>query len=80
MSTVVLSNETPPEQTAPKRIHVIKRNKGWAILKEISDRVLKVFDEKSEAIKEAKDYLKSGNDVIIHQENGRVEKWIKAEE
>ena len=67
----------PEPANPPQRIHVIKKGKGWAIRKAGSERAMRVCDAKNITVKEAKIYLKKGYDIIIHQENGRVEKVIK---
>ncbi len=60
------------------RVHVISREKGWAVKREGTARAQRVFISKNAAINEARKSKKNGFDVIIHKSNGTVAKWEKA--
>lgn len=67
------------KKSKPKRTHIIKRGKGWALKKEGNTRATKLYENKKEAIKDAQKDRKNGSDVIIHKSDGTVEKWEKAQ-
>lgn len=60
-----------------KRVHIIKRGEGWVIKKQENVRASKWFESKNDAIKNAEVLRKQGYDLIVHNENGGVEKWKK---
>ncbi|AXJ01989.1 putative DUF2188 protein [Cyclonatronum proteinivorum] len=64
---------------AKPRVHVIKRDKGWAVKIEGAQRALRVFKSKEQAIKVAEMTGKDSGDVVIHKKDGSIQKWIKAE-
>lgn len=57
------------------RIHIIRREEGWAIKKQFSQRAYKVCATKEEAKQSAKKFQKQGHDVIVHREDGTIETW-----
>ena len=61
----------------PKRYHVTKRGEGWAVKREGSQKAAKVHRTKEEAKQDAQKYREKGNDLIIHKEDGTIEKWQK---
>jgi basic membrane lipoprotein Med (substrate-binding protein (PBP1-ABC) superfamily) len=61
-----------------KRVHIIKRNDGWAVKKEGTERASRIYDNKSTAKEAAKSYQDKGHDVIIHRKDGTIEGWKKA--
>ncbi len=61
-----------------ERTHIIKRRTGWAIKKEGSLRATKIYDTKEIAIKNAQSERQAGRDVVIHKEDGSIQKWEKA--
>jgi hypothetical protein len=60
------------------RIHVISRNGGWAVKKEGSSRATRIYGTKNAAVKGARKSSK-GHDVVVHKEDGTIEKWYRAE-
>lgn len=64
--------------SALKRTHVVKRDSGWAVKKEGTQRASRVFKTKEEAVKGAQKYKKSGSDVVIHKKDGSIQKWEKS--
>lgn len=53
--------------------HVVPRNGGWAVRKQGSPRVTRVFDTQSEAVGFARRVArKSSGDVFIHRADGTV--------
>lgn len=66
-------------EMADKRIHIIKRGYGWAHKKEGNQKASTIAKSKDEAIKIAAPLKKKGYDIIIHKEDGSIEKWEKAE-
>jgi hypothetical protein len=61
-----------------KRIHIIKRDAGWAVKKEGGERASKIYDDKDSAKEAAKSYRDRGHDVVIHRKDGTIEGWQKA--
>ena len=56
--------------------HVIKWGNGWAVAKEGTIKVSRVYDTKVEAVEYATTKVaKSGGDVIIHNKDGAVQEW-----
>lgn len=66
------------KQSTPKRTHVVKRDSGWAVKKEGSQRATKVYKTKEQAVKGAEKTRKSGNDVVVHKKDGSIQKWKKS--
>ena len=64
--------------SASERVHVVKRDSGWAVKKEGSKKASKIHDTKEEAIKDARKSKKSGSDVVIHKKDGSIQKWEKS--
>lgn len=61
-----------------KRVHVISRGKKWGVMKEDKSRASRLYDEKEDAINHANGLRnEEGYEVVIHREDGTVEKWIK---
>lgn len=63
---------------AVQRTHIVKRDNGWAVKKEGSQRATKVYDTKEKAINGAQKEKNAGSDLIIHKKDGSIEKWQKA--
>lgn len=62
-----------------KRMHVIKRrNAGWAVITEGAARASKIYATQPEAVTNALKYRNKGSDVVIHREDGSIERWEKA--
>jgi hypothetical protein len=61
-----------------ERTHIVKRDKGWAVKKEGSQRATKVYTTKEKAIEGAEKSLHSGIEIIIHKKDGSIQKWKKA--
>ncbi len=62
-------------KTSSDRMHIIKRDTGWAVKREGASKASKVYDTKEEAVKGTDSFSKSGHDVIIHKRDGSIEKW-----
>ena len=53
--------------------HVVPSNGEWAVKKENSDRITKIFDSQREAITHAiKIATNQKSEVVIHGKNGRI--------
>lgn len=63
--------------SAKKRVHVIKRTDGWVVKKEGAERASRKYDTKQEAVESAKIYYQRGHDIVIHKNDGTIEKWTK---
>ena len=61
------------------RIHVIKRENGWAVKKEGGLKATRIYSNKKDAEENSMSYRKKGYDVIIHRTDGSIEKWEKAQ-
>jgi hypothetical protein len=62
-------------KTKASKTHIIKRESGWAVKKEGSDRASKIYITKEEAIKHASKEAKSGDELIIHKKDGSIQDW-----
>jgi len=60
------------------RTHIVKRDSGWALKKEGSQRASKVFSTKEAAIKNGQVLKNSGSDLIIHRKDGSIQTWEKS--
>lgn len=60
------------------RVHIIKRETGWAVKREGAQKASKVFGTRDDAKNSAKSYREKGHDVIVHKEDGTIAKWLKA--
>lgn len=58
------------------RIHIIKKEDGWILKEENSQRAREVFDTKQKAIDSSKKYLRRGCEVVIHTKDGRIQEWL----
>lgn len=67
------------EMVIHKRVHVIKRGEGWGILKEGASRVSRIYRSKREAVEGAQIFKKRGYDLLIHYEDGSIQKWEKSQ-
>jgi hypothetical protein len=61
-----------------KRIHIIKRFNRWAVKKEGNLRASRLFDVKKDAENSVLEMRRKGYDIIIHEKDGTVQKWVKA--
>lgn len=66
------------ETKSSKRVHVISRDKGWALKKEGLSRATKIHQSKEAAVNSARKLRRRGHDVIIHKRDGSIERWEKA--
>jgi uncharacterized protein YdaT len=74
------SEEMPAKkklETRNKRVHVIKRDKGWAVKKQGASRASRIYKSKDEAVEKAQKFKKSGHDLVIHKKDGSIQKWEK---
>lgn len=60
------------------RTHVVKRGDKWAIRKEGSKRVIRLYDSREEAIKSARKRNKKEGDIVIHKKDGSIFRWEKS--
>lgn len=56
-----------------KNVHVVPKEKGWAVKKEKTQRASRVVKTQGEAIQIGKDYAKEQrSELIIHGRNGKI--------
>lgn len=68
-----------PAPPVVRQINIIsRRKKGWVIKKRGNQRATRLFPTKEEAVKNARTYLKKGYDVVVHRNDGSVERWLHA--
>ena len=61
-------HEEPPPR------HVMPHPKGWQEKKEGSDRAARVYDTKTEAVKETKEHAKDeGGRMIVHDKHNQIQ-------
>ena len=60
-----------------QRIHIIKREDGWAVKKQGSQRASKIYPTKEGAKSGTKELQRKGHDIIIHKRDGSIEEWRK---
>ena len=70
--------DTDKEEMVTKRVHVIKRGEGWGILKEGASRVSRIYKSKRGAVEGARRFKKIGYDLVIHNEDGSIQRWEKS--
>ena len=59
---------------AKKDIHVVPHDEGWATMKEGAERAGSIFDNKADALEQAREQARRERvDVIIHGRNGRIQ-------
>lgn len=68
----------PIENSKSKRTHVLKRDSGWAVKKEGAQKASRIFKTKEEAIKNAQKQQTSEKNIVIHKEDGSVQKWLRS--
>ncbi|HNW49433.1 MAG TPA: DUF2188 domain-containing protein [Prolixibacteraceae bacterium] len=61
------------------RVHIIKRESGWAVKKEGNLKASKIFDNKEDAKQHSQVYKLKGHDIIIHKKDGSIERWERAD-
>lgn len=61
----------------PGRIHIVKRDEGWAVKKQGTQRASKIYKTKEDAKTGTKVLREKGHDVIIHKRDGSIEEWRK---
>ncbi|MDB5227713.1 MAG: hypothetical protein JWN78_1906 [Bacteroidota bacterium] len=57
------------------KTHIIKREIGWAIKREGTNRASKIYETKEKAIKHASKDIIDGGDLIIHKKDGTIQEW-----
>jgi hypothetical protein len=65
-------------ETQNKRVHVIKRDEGWAVKKQGTSRASRIYKSKEDAVEGAQKFKKSGHDLVIHKKDGSIQKWEKS--
>jgi len=63
---------------AGKRVHIIKRDNGWAVKKQGAQKASKIYETKEVAKERANPLRKKGYDLVIHKRDGSIEEWKKA--
>lgn len=58
-----------------KSVHVFTRRNRWAVKKYGAKRVLRVVDNKVEAILLASKYWEKGYTLVVHRRDGSVDFW-----
>ena len=59
---------------AKRDIHVVPHEEGWATRKEGTERAGGIFDNKADALEQAREQARRERvDVIIHGRNGRIQ-------
>jgi hypothetical protein len=59
---------------AKRDIHVVPHEEGWATRKEGAERAASVFDNKVDAVEQAREQARRERvDVIIHGRNGKIQ-------
>lgn len=66
------------KEPSTKRTHIVKRDTGWAVKKEGSQRASRIYVTKEKAVKSAVRSSSRGSDVVIHKEDGSIQKWVKS--
>lgn len=67
------------EMVIQKRVHVIKIGEEWGIVKDGSNRAIRTFKSKREAIEGARIFKKRGYDLLIYNEDGSIQKREKSQ-
>ena len=58
---------------APKSLHVVPRDRKWAVRRTGSGRVTKIFDTRKEAIARGRQIARNeGTELYIHDRDGRI--------
>ena len=70
--------DTDREEMVVKRVHVIKKDKKWAVKKQGASRAFRVYDSKQEAIENGRKFKGIGYDLIIHNADGTIKKLEKS--
>jgi hypothetical protein len=73
-----MSDKKHTTRSASRRVHIISREKGWAIKKEGVSRASQVHQNKEAAVKSARRFKRRGLDVVVHRRDGSIERWEKA--
>ena len=58
------------------RVHVIARDRGWAVKREGASRAARVHDSKEAAVRHAKSIPRQ--DVVVHRKDGSIQKWERS--
>lgn len=56
-----------------KKYHIISRDRGWAIKKEGSSRAIKIFKDKSDAIRYYIEVIREEFVLYVHKEDGSID-------
>lgn len=59
------------------RIHIIKREAGWAVKGQGHSRASKIYETQSSAVEAANRFKERGHDVIVHRKDGTIKEWRK---
>ena len=70
--------QTLQRMAGGRRLHIISRGNRWALIRERTDRALRVLDTKAAAIYHAMPYLATGYDIVVHHRDGTVEERLPA--
>lgn len=69
---------TTKKQDSKPRVHVISRERGWAVKKEGFSRASTIHSKKEVAVGNARKLKGQGHDIIVHRKDGSIERWEKA--
>jgi hypothetical protein len=61
-----------------KRVHVIKRDSGWAVKKQGAERASKIYGTKEAAVKGTEKLKQAGHDIVVHKKDGSIAEWHKS--
>jgi hypothetical protein len=73
--TISTSAKTRSRTIKKRRVHIIKREDGWAIKKMGASRASRVYGSKEEAVRGGQALRRSGHDLVIHNSDGSIQKW-----
>jgi hypothetical protein len=60
--------------TEPRDLHVVAQGPNWVLVRDGSDRVLRTFWTKDEALELARQQAaREGVDVVVHRRDGSIE-------
>lgn len=64
-------------QSLGRPVHVISRQKGWAVLKAGASRATQVYARKEDAVQRAQVMVQAGAAayLVVHKVDGSVETW-----
>lgn len=58
------------------RVHIIYRGDGWAVKREGNARAYRILRTQADAVGFAKKMYAKGTEIIVHQRDGSIKKWL----